>query len=491
MYFRFKTLFKITGLLMLVTGIAMIPSLLFAIYKGEAVLAHHFLVSAIISIGAGGGLFFFLNTSVKTLQTRDGYMAVILSWIICSLLGSIPYLAEPSVSGFIDAFFESVSGYTTTGATVLTLHISDPLILWKVTCHWMGGMGILIFIISILPAMGAGGQRIASADSPGPDFAKTSPRTQDFTKSLYIIYLTLTAGETIMLWLGSKMTLFEAIINSMGSISTAGLFMHPQGIAYYDSIYVELVISAFTILASINFITYISLMRGEIRNIFKNIEVRTYLTIITIATLIVTFSLWTSHTYPTFLSSMRHGFFQVTAFATTSGFALTDYGNWPGICFLVFFLLMFIGGCAASTSGSMKVIRIIIAIKLIGRGFYKRRHPRAVRAIRVGRNVIPPRTVALVVSFIFMYIGSFIVSCLVLSLQGLDLETTISSTAGLMSTTGLGFGAVGSSGFFGMFHPGLKLFMTLVMIIGRLEMMSVLLLFFPQFWNPDHTRVRI
>lgn len=488
MNFRFRTLMKLVGCLLMIVGISMFPSMLCAAVQGQTRLSLIFLSCGILTGTGGAILFRVIHPSRKRLTIRDGYLSAILAWILCSLAAMTPYLFSGVTRNIWDAFFESVADFTTTGATVLKIHMPDALILWKAICHWMGGMGILIFMISILPMLGTGGQRIATAESPGPELLKLKPRMQDYSIVLYLIYVILTAAEWLLLWLGSKMNAFEALVNSLGSISTAGLFLHPDGIGYYHSLYVELIISIFTILSSINFVCYLHLAQRDFKNLFKNMELRIFLCMIAIGTLIVTVALRCSGTFHSIGSALRHAFFQVTAFATTSGFSMDNYNRWPTLCLAVFFLLLLIGGCAASTAGGIKVIRVGVMIKLIIRGFYRRRHPRAVRAVRLGETVISAQLASAVTSFILIYGVTFFLSAIILSLQGMDMTTTLSTTAGLMSTTGLNIGST-PIGYLGMYHPVLKLFMSLLMITGRLEMVAVLLLFFPSFWSPDRLQI--
>ncbi|MEG0379101.1 MAG: potassium transporter TrkG, partial [Eubacterium sp.] len=252
--------------------------------------------------------------------------------------------------------------------------------------------------------------------------------------------LFLTIIEFLLLWIGSDMSAFEALVNTLGSISTAGLFLHPEGIGYYDSIYVELIISLFTLLASVNFILYIHLLRRNFADIQKNIELRVFFGILAIATILVSCGLYIYGGYHSLSLAFRHGFFQVTSFITTSGFAITDYTLWPSICKSILFTLLFVGGCAASTSGGPKIIRLMIMFKLVVRGFFKRLHPRAVSSINVGETVISAPMVSSIATFIALYALTFLFSALVLSLQNLSLESTLSTAAALMSTTGAAFG---------------------------------------------------
>ncbi len=489
MYFHARTIARITGLIMTITGLAMIPPFLCALYYNDPRTAIAMAVSCIVSVIPGALMYFLLRSSKKGLQVRDGYLTVIISWAACSLLGALPYWLSGQVPSLIDAFFESCSGYTTTGATVIIERsLTHSLLLWKAVTHWLGGMGILIFIIAVLPALGVGGHKIASAEAPWASLNKIAPRTSDLAKLLYFIYISFTLLEFILLSF-SKMSLFEAIINSLGSVSTAGLLLHPDGVAFYDSFYAETVISVFTILSSVNYMMYIYIIKRNFSDLKDNVEIKVFLGIIAFTTLMITASLRISGTYDSLFTSFRHAFFQVTSISTTSGYTIGDFDVWPAFSKALLFTLFFIGGCAAATSGSIKVIRIIIMFKLIMRGFYKRLHPLAVRAVKIrGKNISAPM-VSAVTSFIILYFALYLFSVLVLSVQGLDMETTLSSAAGLMSNTGVGFGEV-SEGNFSCYSAPLKLYMSLLMVVGRLELFTVFLLFVPSFWNPNRSNTR-
>lgn len=490
MNFTYRTLIKIMGLLLGITGLAMIPSFACAVYYHEGSTEAGFLISASLSTFLGFGIYRFTPSSRRKLKARDGYLIVIICWIGCSLFGAIPYYLSGQVPSLIDALFEAIAGYTTTGATVIAdLRLSHSLYLWKASTHWLGGMGILVFIISILPSLGIAGQRLAAAETPGAGLTQMAPRIRDLAMLLYFIYISFTLVEFLFLWLGSEMSAFEALVNSLGSISTAGLFLHPEGISYYNDVFVELVISIFTLLASVNFILYINIIKGNFERLRKNMEIRVFFAIVAASTLLITFSLWLTETYETFAESLRNAFFQVSSFMSTSGFCLADYNQWPAFTHAILFTLLFIGGCAASTSGGVKVLRVTVMFKLIRRGFYKRLHPRAVSAIKVGDNIMSAPMVSAITTFIFLYLFTFMTCALVLSLEGLSLETTLTASASLMSTTGSGLGDI-AGGNFSVFSPPLRLFMCLIMVIGRLELFTVFLMLFPSFWNPNRFTTR-
>lgn len=489
MIFSYKTIIKITGLLLGITGIAMVPPFLFSLYYGEEKTPFAFAISAGFAIVIGFTLFAFIPSSKKALKIRDGYLIVMLCWIICSIFGAFPYLLSGQEPSFASAIFDSVSGYTTTGATALTTTSpSNSLILWKTITNWLGGMGILVFIISILPTLGIGGQRIIAAETPGPELSKIAPTTHQLARYLYIIYISITVLGFIILMVGSDLGIFESIINTLGSVSTSGLVLHPQGVLGYDSLFVELTISFLTILGSVNFILYIHLIKGNFKSILQNVELRVYLAIIAIATLVITLSLKFSGLYESIWQCLRYAFGQVASFATTSGFGVKDYTQWPAITQLTLITLIFIGGSAASTSGGIKVVRLMVMCKLVARGFFKRVHPRAISSIKIGHKTVSAPVVSAITAFTCAYFLTFLVGSLVISLQGFDLATTMSTTFSLISSTGASFGDIGPAGDYAAYSSPMKLFLSLLMIVGRLELFTVFLFFMPSFWNPNKYR---
>jgi trk system potassium uptake protein len=490
MPFNFRAIIHALGLIVGINGLAMIPSFLCALFFHEQKAAFALGLCCAMSLLLGFLLYHFSRQQKKAIYVRDGYLIVSSSWIICSLISTFPYLLSGEVSNFISAFFESVSGYTTTGATMLDdWNLPYSIVLWRATTNWLGGMAILIFIISVLPMFGTGGQRVAYAEAPWPSYSRTTPRVSDLSKVLLKLYVGLTIAAVILLNF-STMNWFEALINGLGSVSTAGLLLHPGGVEYYDSVYVEVVISLFTILASISFVMYLYLIQRNFRDVKDNMELKVFLSLIAGVTLIITFNLASTDSYDSMGMAFRHAFFQVTSIATTSGYTIGDPNAWPTLSKALIFCLFFIGGCSASTSGSIKVIRIVILFKLILRGFVKRLHPHAICTVRMGKKNIPAPMVSSVVAFICLYGTTYLAAALVLSLQNLDFETTLSAAAALLSNTGCGFGEIAYGDFGAFTNPFIQLFMCLVMLIGRLELFSIFLLFIPSFWNTDKINLR-
>lgn len=481
MHLNYRIIVRILGILLLILGSAMLPSIIAAFIYGEPGPLRAFVLSSVILISSGIAVTLKVRPGPATLRLQEGYIIVALCWLSASVLGAAPYLLSGVTGSFADALFDSTAGFTTTGATVFdVLNFPKSLLLWKAVSHLLGGMGILVFAISILPALGVGGQKIYKAEAPGPTADKVASRTSDSARILYLTYLVFGFVEFIMLSF-SPMSLFDALIHTFGSISTSGLTNHIGGLSYYNSIYIEAVISVFCILASINFTLYAHVMQGKWKDFFSNTELRVFLLTMIAAALLVSVALYACGTYESVADSLRFGVLQVISIATTSGHAVVDFMDWPDFCKALLFILMFIGGCAASTCGSIKVIRVAVMFKLIVRGIKKSIHPRRIIAVKLGGRAISAETVSKIASFILTYLAIFAISNIVLSLQNLDFITTVSASASLLSNTGCIFGPAESGApSFSLFAAPLKLYLSLLMIVGRLELFTVLVLFSPK-----------
>ncbi len=482
---NYKAIVKIMGIIILVTGASMIIPWIYSecVNDTNSMYAFRKCVPATIVVGALIAL--FMKTGKVKFRAREGYIVVASCWVLASLIGAFPYHLSDFTDTYIDAVFESTAGFTTTGCTVVTGQIlSGGLLLWKAISNWLGGMGILLFVISFLPALGINGQIIARAETPGPVLRKVTVRMSDSAKILYITYISLTVLEIILLMISGKMPLFDAIVTSLGNISTGGVMVHPEGIAYYDSIYIEIVMCIFCIFSALNFVLYHYLITGKFAYFFKDIELRAFLTILAGAIVLCTIGLMMG-TDTGFGESLRASFFQVISIGTTSGYISAPYMFWPSSCQLILIVIMMIGGCAASTSGSIKVIRVLVMMKLIWRGCIRRIHPRSVVAVKIGKDAIPAPVVSAISAFVLTYILVFLISIFVLSFQGLDFDSTITSALAMLSNTGTALGDPAIAGNYEMFHPFLKLFMSCLMIVGRLELFTIIILFTGNFWGRD------
>ena len=483
---NYKAIARILGIIIIIIGVAELAPWIYAEVTGDADAGLAFRICAPATIILGVCVAVFARPQRSRFGAREGYLMVALCWILASIIGAFPYYFSNVTSSFIDAIFEAASGFTTTGCTAIDGGITcRSLLLWKAISHWIGGMGILVFVISLLPALGINGQVIARAETPGPVLQKTTVRMSDTAKVLYFTYISFTVIEFVLLMLSGKMPVYDGVITTLGSISTGGLLVHPAGISYYGSIYIEIVISVFCLLASVNFVLYHYVITGKIKVVLKDIELRAYGIIIAGATILCTAGLVIGNGAEPG-HALRDSFFQVASFASTAGYARTPYMTWPAVCQLVLLAVMFIGGCSASTAGSMKVIRVVVMLKMIVRGCTRRIHPRSVVAVKVGGNAISANVVSGITVFIFTFMALFLGSGLVLSLQGCDMETSFTSTLCMMSNTGATFGYGASLGNFSFFHPLLKLYLSALMIVGRLELFTIIILFTRNFWGRNH-----
>ena len=481
---NYKALIRILGTISLIIGITMLIPLVFAAVTGEEAALRAFGICAPVTIAIGLIVFLVCRFDRSSFHSRDGFLIVTLCWLLASLIGMFPYQLSGVTENWIDAFFESTSGMSTTGCTILPDGVtSHSLLLWKALSCWLGGMGILVFVISILPALGISGQTIVRAEAPGPVYQKTTTRITNSTRALYITYFLFTVLEFILLMLSGKMTCYEAVITALGTVSTGGLAPVSGGIASFNSIYVEVVIAVFCILASINFVLYQYAVTGRIREAARDVELRAFLVIIVFTTLVCTFSLLRAgaHDLP---HALGEAFFQSASMSSTAGYVRTAGLVWPVTCQFILLTVMIIGGCASSTAGSVKVIRILVMLRLVSRGCIRRIHPRSVVAVKLGGNAIPANVVSNITAFLLTFAGITVLSGLILSLQGYDAETNMSTAIAMLSNTGTAITHAVATGCFSFYeNPVLKLYLCGLMITGRLELFTVIILFTRNFWG--------
>ncbi len=480
-----KKLIRTFALTIMLMAFAMVPSLVYALFENDANMINAFGLPIAFSIIISVIILIFVKPSSMPFKVRNGYIGIFLIIISSTILGAFPYWLGIPSTNFIDAFFESTAGLSTTSATVLyEPSMSHSLLLWKAIEHWIGGIILLILVISIIPSLGVGDQQIATAEAHGTFMNRIAPKRKTIIKYLIFIYLTLTILAFVYFLL-TNIGKFDALILSLSTSSTSGLLLHPEGISYYNSIYVEFGVSLFSILSGISFVFYIHFYKKNYIEAKRNIEIKVFFLIISLATLIVGIILFLDGTGKSLLTSLRDSFFQIASFSTTSGFSLEDYTLWPAPTVFIMFSLMIVGGCSASTTGSLKVIRLLITMKLISRGFLKRIHPRAVKAVKVGNSRLSSKMVSSVTTFAILYFATLLFSTVILSLQNLDLETTFSAAIGTMSNSGISMGEIGMSGNYSMFNPILKIYLSFLMIVGRLGFLTVFIVFLPSFWNPN------
>ncbi|MDR7871115.1 MAG: TrkH family potassium uptake protein [Tissierellaceae bacterium] len=480
---NFGIVIRVLGILLIIESILMLPSLFISIYT-NGIDKIPFLIAIGIGIVIGVVLSRRRNHK-KQISARDGLAIVSLGWIMASIIGAIPLYLSNSTPTYIDAFFEIVSGLTTTGATVIANVEGLPqgIIFWRSFTHWIGGMGILVFTIALLPALGVGGFQIYKAESPGPVAGKIAPRIKDTAKILYKTYGIITITQVILLLIGG-MSLFESLIHTFGTVGTGGFSNKGNSIAFYNSTYIHLVIGIFMVLSGVNFSLYYSLFKKKFKEVFNDGELKLYLGIVLAATLFIALNLiFTS--YSSVGLAFRDSFFQVGSIMTTTGYSTVDFDLWPSFSKGILLILMVIGGSAGSTAGGTKVIRILVLFKLIKRETTKIFHPRAVIPLKDNGKTISDETVVSICSFMALYVIIFALSTLLVSLEGVDLISAASSVLATLSNVGPGLGFIGPTRTFGEFHQITKVLFSILMLLGRLELFTIIALIAPKNWRRE------
>jgi len=443
-----------------------------------------FLLSSLISISVGGIIWFLTRQAKKDeLRKRDGYLIVTLGWIIMSLSGSLPYLFSNAIPFFTDAFFETVSGYTTTGASILNNIEQLPrgILFWRSLTQWIGGMGFIVLAVAILPLLGIGGMQLFMAESPGIAPDKIQPRIRATAGRLWLVYIILTFSEMVLLMFGG-LDFYEAINHSLTTMATGGFSTKQDSIAFFDSAYIQFIIILFMFLAGVNFtLTYFAL-HGKFKRFWENDEFRFYFFAILGATLITAITLFVFGGFPA-EKSIRDSLFQVISIITTTGYVTADYTSWTPFLTVLFFMMMFIGGSAGSTAGGVKIIRHLILLKNMALEFKRILHPSAVIPVRFNKMAVGQDVTFNVLAFIMTYILIFVVSSIIMSAMGLDFLTALGAVATSLGNIGPGIGDVGPVDNFANIPLYGKWFLSFLMIIGRLELFTVLIIFTPYFWS--------
>lgn len=470
---------RILGYVLGAEAVLMLLPLLVCLIYGENPFP--FLV-CILGLGICAGLLRLVKPRSRSLFAREGFLAVSLAWILVSLAGAVPFVLDGAIPSYIDALFETVSGFTTTGASVLRDVEALPcgLLFWRSFTHWIGGMGVLVFIMAVLPMAGDRSMHLMRAEVPGPSVGKLVPRVRHTALLLYAIYLALTILEVGFLLAGG-MPLFDSLVHAFGTAGTGGFSIKNASIAAYNSPYLEGVIGVFMLLFGVNFNLYFLLLMRDFKQVLKSEELRIYLLIVAGSVGMITLNI-----LPTAggaETAFREAFFQVSSIITTTGYATADYTTWPTFSQTVLFLLMVTGACGGSTGGGLKVSRLIILVKKCGRELIRLVHPRAVGAVRLDGKAVDNQTSHDVGIFFITYMGIIGGMTLLVSLDGFDFTTTISAVAACMGNIGPGLGTVGPSGNFMDFSVLSKLLLSVTMLLGRLEIFPLLLTLTPVIYR--------
>ena len=456
-------------------------SIIWALYYGEE--WKYLLISSGITLLIGVGLRFMRNNANSDVRKRDGFLIVSGGWLIMSIFGSLPFILSGAVPNFIDAFFETVSGFTTTGATILTDIESVPkaLLFWRSMTHWIGGMGIIVLTIAILPLLGVGGMQLFVAESPGVTPDKLHPRITETAKRLWLIYFALTAIEAVLLWVAG-MGGFDAINHAMATMATGGFSTKNASIAYYASPAIHYIITFFMFLAGVNFTLLFLGFTGKFGRIIKNEEFRVYAVNMLILGSITSAMLAMFGDYG-IEEAVRSGFFQVVSIITTTGFITDNYLLWPNFLMMLIFTLFFSGGSTGSTSGGLKMMRLIVLIKNSLLELRRQIHPTAVIPVRFNGKAVPQNITNTIAAFVLIYLIIFFLGSLIMTMIGLDFMSAVGSVAATLGNIGPGIGSVGPVDNFAHIPPQGKLFLGFLMLMGRLELFTVLILFMPYFWR--------
>jgi trk/ktr system potassium uptake protein len=474
---------NVVSSIIIIMGILMLPALGFSVYYGESDF-HPLLYSVIITLSFGTGLKFLTRKSKDAeIKKRDGYLIVTLSWVSMAIFGTLPYLLMEHNLGVSDAFFESMSGLTTTGATILDDIESLPhgILFWRSMTQWIGGMGIIVLTIAILPLLGIGGMELFVAEAPGPTKDKIHPRIKETAKRLWIIYLILTISETIILMF-CGMNFFDAINHSLTTNSTGGFSTKQDSIAAFNSPVIELVIMFFMFVAGTNFTLIYFGFKGKFSRFWNNDEFKWYLGAVLGLIIILTPIIW-METDLSFFRSLRDVSFQVVSIITTTGYATADYTLWGPLATFMFFLLLFSGASAGSTSGGIKIVRIVLLMKNGFLEFKKRLHPNAILPVHLNKQSVPSNIIYNLLAFIFLYLFIFTLGALVMTALGETFDVALSSVATSLGNVGPGIAEISPANTFSAISSPGKWVLSFLMLFGRLELFTVALLFTPYYWR--------
>jgi trk system potassium uptake protein TrkH len=479
---NYRLVFKFLGLLLLIEGIFMwlcIPVSL--LYDDHELVPLG--LGGLVSIVFGGIVWLINIKARKSLSARDGFLIVSIGWVLFSLFGCIPFLFSGVITTFTDAFFETVSGFTTTGASILheVELLPHGLLFWRSLTQWLGGMGIIVMSLAILPLLGIGGMQLFVAEVPGPAPDKLHPRIKETAKRLWAIYILFTFSETLLLRIGG-MDLFDAVCHSFTSMATGGYSTKTASLAYWDSPFIHYVIVLFMFLAGTNFTLSYFALHLQFRKLWRNEEFRYYLGFIAGFTVLLTIVLSLTE-FQTAEESFRHSLFQVVSIVTTTGFVTYDYLSWIPLVGILLFLMMFLGGSAGSTGGGIKILRIVLVLKNGAMEMRRLIHPSAVIPLRLNRTAVSPDILNNVFAFVSLYLITVIIGVIVMAFLGYDLVTSFGAVAATLGNIGPGIGHVGPVENYAHIPAFGKWFLSFLMLIGRLELFTVLILFSPGFWK--------
>jgi len=481
---NYRICLKYLGIIYTLIGISMLLPIGFGLYYKETE-SWSLIISMVIAIVIGLSMAVPFYRVKEDVLRKEGFFIVTLAWVGAGVIGSMPFLISGSLGSPVDAFFEAISGFTTTGSTIIAdlTPLSKCILLWRNQTQWLGGMGIIVLMVALFSFFGAGGKSVFYSEAPGVYRTGITPRIQDSARKLWLIYVAISLAETIMLMFGG-LSFYEALLHTFSTMATGGFSNHNESIAFYRSAYIDWTIIVFMALAGTNFGLYyvVLTMGGKLKTFIQDYEWKVYVGILLTSTILITIFLSFNNVY-SFSEGLRHSAFQVVSMATTTGYCTQDFDRWPQFARLLLVVLMFVGGCTGSTGGGMKVFRVIVVIKHAFQEIFRMFHPSAISTLRVGRQVVINETKSNILGFFVLSMMLFAGFSLFVAAYDIDLITSTTSVAATLWNIGPGLSRVGAVQNFAWMPAGVKAGLSLAMIIGRLELFTVLVLFTPKFWK--------
>lgn len=481
---NYRVVFNLIGKVLLVEAVLLLFPLITSLVYAEYGVATAFAITAAGTLAIGLPLTFFLKPKEQYLYAKEGIMVTSLAWIVMSLVGAVPFVICREIPSFVDALFEIVSGFTTTGASILNdvEALSHGTLFWRSFSHWIGGMGVLVFLLAVVNRNNRS-MHILRAEMPGPTVDKLVPKAKRTALYLYAIYIVLTLVLAVMLWCG-EMNFFEAIVHAFGTAGTGGFGIKNSSLGGY-SVYSQWVIAIFMLIFGVNFNLYFLLILGKVTSVLRNSEIWVYIGVVVASVTVITINIYSQ--YESVATSLRHSTFQVAAIMSTTGYSTANFDNWPAISKAILFILMMVGGCAGSTAGGFKLTRVIILFKKIGNDLKKALHPRTATVVKIGGEKVSDETISGVTSYLAIYVLIFLAVFLILSCdpnvpQANAIETNLTASAAAFNNIGPGFAAVGPTCSFAFYSPLSKIVLIFAMLLGRLEIYPILLTLSPSTW---------
>jgi trk system potassium uptake protein TrkH len=506
-----KRISRLLGVVMGVLACAMSSGVLMSLLYSDDQSLWAFIASCLLTGVVGAGFWLYgrgqgrspksrRSNADELLQPREAIVVVTLSWLLMGIFGGIPYLFDGSMTSFEDAFFESCAGFTTTGSTILPeIHqtLSKAGHFWRCLTHWMGGMGIVVLFVAIFPELGVGGKHLFKNEVSGPITEGLRPKIRETSAALWRVYIGLTIANGLALWGLGGMDWFEATVHAFSTMASGGFSTRNGSMGEFGSPMIDWISVVFMLAAGVNFsLYYVSLFQGQLKQALRDRELWLYLGIVIGAVLMISGSVWLDadrlmarETHPagadyhSFLTALRYGAFQTVSAITTTGLGTDNFDDWSEFCRMLLVMLMFIGGCAGSTAGGLKVFRVLVLFKVMGIEIYRAFRPAAVKALRVGSSVIPEQTVHTIVVFTVLFFMIFAGATLYVCAMGHDLITSSTAVIASITSVGPGLGKVNGASNYGFFEPSVKVLLSMCMILGRLELFTVLMLLMPSFWR--------